>query len=149
MAGALDRLLHPTDQARVLNAVKAAERLSSGEIKVHVEARCRGGDAPARAGELFRALGLQRTEKRNAVLIYLAVRDQLFALHADSGIAADAAFFEGASRALANGLKRSAFGDGLVGAVQAIGHKLAARFPRAADDRNAIDNEITTDENAT
>jgi|SRR5581483_5112052 len=148
MAGALDKILHPSDQNRILDAIKAAERLSSGEIKVHVEGRCPGGDAVKRAQGLFRALGLTKTKERNAVLLYVAVRDRRFTILGDTGIAESVGspFWAEALQRMNAAFGRGAFGDGIVAAVQAIGPKLGSRFPRKADDRNEIDNEITTDE---
>src|SRR5690349_18751477 len=83
---ALDQLLPETDQSRVVEAIQAAERGTSGEIKVHVEARCPGGDAMKRAELLFQKLGLHQTRERNGVLIYVALGDRKFALRGDQGI---------------------------------------------------------------
>jgi uncharacterized membrane protein len=150
MAGTLDKILHPSDQNRIIEAIKVAERQSSGELKVHVEARCPGGDAVKRAQGLFRALGLTRTKDRNAVLIYVAVRERRFTILGDTGIAegVGSPFWAEALQRMNAAFGRGAFGDGIVGAIQALGPKLGARFPRAADDRNEIDNEITTDDSA-
>jgi len=41
---------------------------------------------------------------------------------------------------------RGAFGEGISGAIQSVGQRMAAKFPRKLDDVNEIDNEITTDE---
>ena len=37
-------------------------------------------------------------------------------------------------------------GEGISGAVQSVGSRMAKKFPRQADDKNEIDNEITTDD---
>src|SRR5262245_31153043 len=86
MAGDLDKVLHPTDQQKIVDAIRAAERVTSGEVKVHVESRCPGGDPYKRAIELFRVLGLTKTKDRNAVLIYVATRDRKFSMIGDTGI---------------------------------------------------------------
>jgi uncharacterized membrane protein len=150
MASALDKILHPNDQQRIIDAIKANERLSGAELKVHVEARCPGGDAVKRAQSLFRALALTKTKQRNAVLIYVAVRDRRFTIVGDTGIAegVGSPFWADALQRMNLAFGRGATGDGIVAALQALGPKLGARFPRAADDRNEIDNEITTDESA-
>src|SRR3954468_6243214 len=86
MAGLLDKVLHPTDQTKIVDAIRAAERITSGEIKVHVEAR-RAKPAPyQRAVELFQRLRLTKTKDRNAVLIYVATRDRKFSIIGDVGI---------------------------------------------------------------
>jgi uncharacterized membrane protein len=148
MGSPLDKVLHPNDQTRIVDAIKQAERLSSGEIKVHVEGRCPGGDPQKRAAELFVRLGLKGTRERNGVLIYAATRDGKFAIFGDTAVeqAVGATYRADALQALTKAFRRNAFGDGIVAAVQAIGKKLAPKFPRAADDVNEIDNDISTDE---
>lgn len=151
MAGALDKVLHPADQARIIEAIKAAERLTSGEVKVHVEGRCPGGDPLKRAQELFTRLGLTRTKERNAVLLYIATRDRRFSILGDSGIHEEVGsqFWAEAVQRMTIAFRRGAFGDGIVGAIQSVAGRMQKRFPRKSDDRNEIDNDISTDETAT
>lgn len=146
MPGMLDKVLHPTDQQKIVDAIRAAERVTSGEIKVHVEARCPGGDAYKRGAELFTRLGLTKTKERNAVLIYVATRDRMFSILGDSGIHEEvgSAFWADAVQRMRVAFARGAFGEGISGAIQSVGARLAKKFPRQADDVNEIDNEITT-----
>jgi uncharacterized membrane protein len=148
MAGMLDKVLHPTDQTKIVDAIRNAERVTSGEIKVHVEARVPGGDPYKRAVELFQRLGLTKTKERNAVLIYVATRDRKFSILGDSGIHEEvgSAFWAEAVQRMRVAFTRGAFGEGISGAVQSVGSRLAKRFPRRVDDINEIDNEITTDD---
>jgi uncharacterized membrane protein len=146
MAGPLDKLLHPTDQTRIVEAIKTAERLTSGEIKVHVEARCTTGDPYTRAVQLFERLGLHRTRDRNGVLIYVAARDRRFSLIGDVGIneAVGSAFWADAVERMSIAFRRGAFGEGIVAAIQSVGDRLKERFPPRADDRNELPNDIST-----
>lgn len=148
MAGALDKIIHPSDQQKIVDAIRAAERVTSGEVKVHVEQRCPGGDPYKRATDLFARLGLTKTKDRNAVLIYVATRDRKFAILGDKGIHEEvgSAFWAEAVQRMKVSFARGAFGEGISGAVQSVGQRMAAKFPRKADDVNEIDNEITTDE---
>ncbi len=143
----LDKVLHPTDQTKIVDAIRAAERVTSGEIKVHVELRC-AGDAYKRAEELFARLGLTKTKDRNAVLVYVAVRDRKFAILGDKGIHEEvgAAFWADAGQRMKVAFARGAFGEGIAAAVQSVGQRLAKKFPHKLDDVNEIDNEITTDD---
>src|SRR5260221_8107536 len=100
MPGPLDKVLHPYDQKRVVDAIGAAERFSAGEIAVHVEGRCPGNDPNKRANTLLTKLGVTRTRERNGVLIYVAVRDRRFAIIGDVGVNADAQFWSEASQRL-------------------------------------------------
>lgn len=142
----LDSLLSKTDQERVVAAIKAAEKQTSGEIKVHVEARCSGKPWP-RALELFGKLKLHETRDHNAVLIYVAVRSKKYALLGDSGIHEEvgSAFWNEAAGRMQGAFRRGSLGDGLVGAVEAIGERLAQKFPPRADDQNEISDEISSE----
>ena len=148
MPGPLDKVLHPTDQQKIVDAIRAAERVTSGELKVHVELRCPGGDAYKRAVTLFQRLGLTKTKERNAVLVYVATRDRKFSILGDSGIHEEvgSAFWAEAVQRMKVAFARGAFGEGIAGAVQSVGQRMAKKFPHKADDVNEIDNEITTDE---
>ena len=66
-------------------AIQAAERLTSGEIRVHVQPRC-GEDPLQDAIRVFERLGMTRTATRNGVLIFLAVRHHQFAVIGDTAI---------------------------------------------------------------
>jgi uncharacterized membrane protein len=142
----LDRLISKSEQERVVAAIRAAEKQTSGEIKVHVEARCVGKPWP-RALALFAQLGLEKTRDRNAVLIYVAVRSRKFALLGDVGIHEEVGsqFWSEAAGRMQGAFRRGALGDGLVGAVEAIGARLAQKFPPRPDDQNEISDEISTD----
>jgi uncharacterized membrane protein len=145
----LDPILSDADRQRLVAAIQAAESQTSGEIKVHVEARCPGGDAMARARELFAKLGLTRTRERNGVLIYVAVSDRRFALFGDQGIHEEVGspFWSEAASAMSQAFSRGAFADGIAGAIESVGKRLTARFPRPPGERvNQLSDEISTGE---
>jgi len=64
-------MLSQLEQQKVLECIAAAEAATSGELRVHLEAQCEK-DPIARAIDLFYELGMQATEQRNGVLIYVA-----------------------------------------------------------------------------
>ena len=72
-------------QLQIVAAVKEAELNTSGEIKVHIERRCKE-DVLDHAAFMFDQLEMQKTELRNGVLIYLAVEDRKLAILGDAGI---------------------------------------------------------------
>ncbi|TCJ18593.1 TPM domain-containing protein [Flaviaesturariibacter flavus] len=76
----------PDQQARLVAAIRAAEQRTSGEVRVYVESHCKFVDAIDRARELFFELGMERTEARNATLLYVAVTDHQAAVFGDEGI---------------------------------------------------------------
>ena len=61
------------EQQLITDAIQNAERMTSGEVRVFVESKCSYMDAIDRAAELFFQLEMQKTDDRNAVLVYVAM----------------------------------------------------------------------------
>ena len=67
-----------------MHAIAQAEKATSGEIRVHLEEKC-GDDVIKRATQIFAKLNMHKTELKNGVLIYLAVKDKKFAITGEIG----------------------------------------------------------------
>ena len=67
-----DKLLNTSDKQMLVQAIQAAEKTTSGEIRVHVESRTKKGDALSRATEIFFKNKMNATKERNGVLVYVA-----------------------------------------------------------------------------
>ena len=132
------RFLSDADARRVVDAIGAAEAKSRGEIRVHVEKRCKGGDPIARARVVFEKLGMTRTELRCGVLVYVATEHRLFAVIGDRGIdeKVGAEFWTDVAAAMARRFAAGEFAEGLVEAIGRVGDALAAHFPRDAERRD-------------
>src|SRR5437588_12659395 len=74
------------ENEKIVQSIRNAEKRQSGEIRVFVESRCRYVDALDRAYQIFSNLEMEKTQDRNAVLVYVAVKDRQLAIFADSGI---------------------------------------------------------------
>jgi uncharacterized membrane protein len=74
------------DRQLIVAAIQNAERMTSGEVRVFVESKCSYIDAIDRAVELFFKLQMQETKDRNAVLVYVAMKDRQLAVFGDEGI---------------------------------------------------------------
>ncbi|MFN8241897.1 MAG: TPM domain-containing protein, partial [Bacteroidales bacterium] len=72
-------------KSRIKSAISEAEEATSGEIRVHIETSCTG-EVLDRAAWIFKKLGMHKTDLRNGVLFYLAVKDRKFAVIGDAGI---------------------------------------------------------------
>ena len=147
----LEAFLPVADQKRVVEAIRAAEEKTTGEIKVHIDSKLPSQKTPfERATEVFAASGLQKTREQNAVLVYVASEDRRFAMIGDVGVHAEVGdvFWTTAIEALGQHFARGAYGDGLVAAVRAVGERLATRFPRTAAEakENQLSDDISTDE---
>ena len=73
------------EQQQIVAAIKEAEKNTSGEIRVHIERKCKE-DVLDHAAYIFEKLEMHKTELRNGVLIYLAVEDRQLAILGDVGI---------------------------------------------------------------
>ena len=82
---ATSSFLGDQEQANVLAAISDAESQTSGEIRLHMESRCKG-DVLDRAAVVFETLAMHKTALRNGVLFYLATEDRKFAILGDGGI---------------------------------------------------------------
>src|SRR6185437_8674176 len=79
-------ILRKDAQHKVVECIKEAESKTSGEIRVFMEHRCEYMDAMHRAQQIFASLGMDKTQARNAIIIYIAVTDRQFALFGDVAI---------------------------------------------------------------
>lgn len=141
-------ILNRKEDRRIVEAIKQAELNTSGEIKVHIENHCRG-DVEERSLFIFNHLHLDKTQQRNGVLIYLAVRDRKFAILGDEGInsVVDADFWNDVKDLMAVAFKEGRFAEGLEQGIMRCGEKLKAYFPYQSDDVNEIPDEISYENN--
>jgi uncharacterized membrane protein len=138
-------LIDPAAQVRIVEAIRTAEKGTTGEIRIFVESRCSWMDATDRAAELFHGLKMTETEKRNAVLIYLAIKDRQFSLYGDEGIFRHSGpeFWASSAEILQRRMRNGEFTEGLEECVHSLGQALAAAFPADPSvNRNELPDEI-------
>ncbi len=125
-------------------SIESAELETSGEIRVHIEEVCKG-DVLDRAAYLFQKLGMSKTQLRNGVMIYLAVKDRKFAIIGDAGINAKvpADFWDNAKTLMLNKFKEGLLSEGLCMAVLLAGEQLRQYFPHQRDDSNELPDEVS------
>ncbi len=147
MSNAITILNREEDQ-RVVEAIRQAERNTSGEIKVHIENRCKG-DVEQRSLFIFDKLKLNETQLRNGVLIYLAIKDHKFAILGDKGIndVVEDNFWNDVKDLMLNQFKKGRFAEGLEQGIMRFGEKLKAFFPYQSDDINEIPDDISYENN--
>ncbi len=138
------RLLTEADEQLVVAAIAAAEKATSGEIRIHLEDHCRG-NALDRAIQLFDKLGMTRTVARNGVIVYIAVKDHKLAIYGDAGIHEQVGsdFWQAELNALIAAFKAGNYAAGLVQVVTDVGDKLKTYFPYQSDDSNELSNDIS------
>jgi uncharacterized membrane protein len=145
MAGMSRRSLKKcVDETRVLQAIRSAERASSGEIRVSMAAFF-WGDVEKVARKAFVRLGMDQTAQRNGVLIFLVPSRKRFTILGDEGIHAKVGqdFWDEMAGSLSGHFKRAEFTEGLVEGITRVGERLAEHFPWAGDaDRNELPDDV-------
>jgi len=129
--------------AQIDAAIKAAEKATSGEIRLYVEDGCKE-DVLDHAAFLFGKLNMHRTEQRNGVLFYLAMQDRKFAILGDAGINAKVgdSFWKEIKQRMSEHFKQGRFAEGLVEGITMAGNALAAHFPYRQGDVNELSDDI-------
>ncbi|HUP61588.1 MAG TPA: TPM domain-containing protein [Thermoanaerobaculia bacterium] len=131
------------DQQRIVDAISAAEQMTSGEIRVHIQPKSHG-DIRKIAERTFERLGMTKTDLRNGVLLFIASEEQRFVILGDRGIdeKAPAGFWDEIAATLTARFQRGEFTDGIVEAIHSAGEELKHDFPRAESDLNELTNEV-------
>ena len=134
-------------QKQVVAAIETAELNTSGEVRVHLDDKCKG-EVLDRAAHVFEKLEMHKTEQRNGVLFYLAVEDKKFAILGDAGINQKVPdnFWEEIKSDVISNFKKGDFAGGLSSGIVKAGEQLKAHFPYQEDDVNELDNEISFDD---
>ena len=129
----------------IVKAIRHAEHQTSGEVRVFVESRCSWVDAIDRAAEVFFSLKMDKTEQRNAVVVYVAVKDRQLAVFGDEGIhnkVGDEYWNKVVGEMLAS-FNTNNYAEGISNCVIRIGDALKTHFPFNRDtDKNELPDEI-------
>jgi uncharacterized membrane protein len=134
----------PEEKESIVDAVQKAEHRTSGEVRVFVEHRCRYVNAIDRAIEIFENLQMHKTELRNAVLVYVAVKDRQLAIFGDEGIHKKVGneYWANEVVKMINAFNRDHIAEGICQCVKDVGEALCTHFPY---DRNTDKNELPDD----
>lgn len=129
----------------IVRAIAEAEDMTSGEIRVHIEPKCKNEDVLQRATEMFYQLGMDKTAAANGVLIYIAYEDHRFAIIGDKGInsVVPATFWDGTKEVMKGHFERGEFLEGILFAVRESGFHLKQYFPISEHDKNELSDEIS------
>lgn len=132
------------DENEIVEAIRLAEKNTSGEIRVHIEQTT--SKVPFdRALEVFYELKMNETQLQNGVLIYLAIADKQFVICGDKGINEVVAtdFWDSTKEIMAAQFKQGQFKQGLIDGIAKAGEQLKTYFPWQNDDTNELSNEIS------
>jgi uncharacterized membrane protein len=143
------RLLKTIDIERVKAAIAAAERATSGEVRVSV-ARFFWGKVRPAAEHAFVRLGMAKTKDRNAILFFIVPARKKFVVLGDEGIHAKVGqeFWDCVAGLMSEHFRKGEFTEGLVKGIGEAGTQLAAYFPYDASvDINELADDVDFGEN--
>jgi uncharacterized membrane protein len=134
----------------IARAVEEAESRTSGEIAVHMVHNLLPFESPRRrAYRAFLALGINRTRRRNGVLLFLVMKKKLFEIVADDRIdekVGSTAWNEIANR-ITETIEREGFESGVCRAVALLGEALERHYPREQGDVDELPDRPGFEEN--
>ena len=138
-------LIPASEQQPILEAIKWAEQKTSGEVRVYIESHCRFVNPIDRALEVFHGLKMHETKDRNAVLVYIALKDHQLAVYGDKGIhekVGDDYWRRDVDKMIA-AFNGENIVNGIAAVVTDIGEALHTHFPYDSDtDKNELPDEI-------
>lgn len=141
----IEEFLSPRDEEEVVEAIRKAEKKTSGEIRVHIEKSSKG-DIWKRAMEVFHLLKMDNTKEDNGVLIYVAIEDRNFVIYGDKGInqVVPPDFWESTKDEILSEFKKGNFKQGLINGIIRAGHELQVHFPwDEGTDENQLSDKIS------
>jgi uncharacterized membrane protein len=140
----VEDFLTKEEEQEIVEAIRMAEKETSGEIRVHIE-KTTSIDAFDRALEVFHLLEMNKTELKNGVLIYVAVKDKTFVICGDQGIneLVPNDFWNTTKEVMADHFKNGNFKNGLIDGIIKAGNQLKIYFPFQEGDTNELSNEIS------
>ena len=140
------KLITKDDDVRIVDAIARAEKGSRGEVRVHLERRCKPADPMERAKEVFAELGMHETKEATGVLLYVSLEPRVACVFAGEGIhgAAAAGFWDRVVDHVATGFAGGRAADGLVAALDQVGDLLRQSVPGDDTHGDELPNTVTS-----
>ena len=138
------KLINETQQKAIQAAIAEAELNTSGEIRVHIDAKC-AVNPMEKAIQVFEKLKMHETAQRNGVLFYVAMIDKKLAILGDKGINAVVPenFWDAIRDGMISAFKKGEFSEGLIEGIVTAGQQLKSAFPLLQNDENELSNDVT------
>jgi uncharacterized membrane protein len=140
------RWLTEAEEARVVEALHAAERGNSGEVRVHLAEAC-PGDALLRAKSAFETLGMRATRADTGVLLFVAPKARKVAVYAGKGVYGGDAprTWQRVVDVVAIAARKGNLAVGIATALELIGDILRKAMPSADEAGNELPDEVTAE----
>jgi uncharacterized membrane protein len=138
-----EKIFTPEIRKRVQKAIREAEKITSGEIRVYVEDRCLE-DVMDHSAFIFSQMKMHETKLRNGVLFYLAIEDHKLAVLGDAGINAmvKEGFWRDVQEKMIDKFAENDFATGLLEGIEMVSTTMATFFPPGRYDINELPDDI-------
>jgi len=135
----------PEQEQRIVNAIRQAEKNTSGEIRVHLESKNKDKPTLDYVWQVFETIGMRETKQANGVLFYIDINHRTFSIVADEGInkVVPDNFWESITKIVTVGFKQGQYVDALEQGILKVGEQLKQYFPYQDDDVNELPDEIS------
>jgi uncharacterized membrane protein len=136
--------MNKLEHERVVQAIREAEATTSSEIRLYIH-RDDLKEDPVTAGQReFLRLGMDKTQERNGVLIFIAPRAQEFAVIGDEEVhrRCGEQLWQQLADKMSEHFGNERFSDGLVEAIGYLGGVLAQHFPRKSANPNELPDDV-------
>ena len=140
----VENFLTQEEEQEIVEAIRMAEKNTSGEIRVHIE-KTTSLDAFDRAMEVFLELKMNETSQKNGVLIHMAVENKTFVICGDQGIndVVQNDFWDCTRDVMITQFKEKKYKQGLINGILRAGEQLQKYFPWEKGDTDELSNEIS------
>ncbi len=137
-------LLSIDQEQIIIEAIKEAERNTSGEIRIHISNK-EGSGSLVYAQNIFQEQNMHATKYRNGILLHISPIEKTFSVVGDQGIhqKVKQEFWDKLKEAVVEHFKQGDFYEGILFAVKQTGEKLNQYFPIDEDDKNELSDEIS------
>lgn len=113
---------------------------------MHIDSHVDHPDHVQVATAVFQALGMEKTQHRNAVLFHVCPEDKILTIVADKGIndvINPDDFWKQTHKAVTKNFKKGKYAKGLIKGIQKAGKALKNYFPYEEDKENELPDEIS------
>ncbi len=133
-----------SEKELIKQVIADAEKNTSGEIRVHIDNFCLGNPV-RKAIRVFKRLKMYETAERNAVLIYVSIKNHKLAIVGDVGIdeKVPEGFWDDEKNLMINYFKEGNYTKGLEEGIRLVGEQLKLYFPAQEADKNELSDDIS------
>lgn len=136
--------LTETELNTLVEVIQKAENLSTGEIRIHIDANTES-DFAKKAWSVFQSLEMDKTQERNGVLFYINFEQKYLTIIGDKGIhqKVNQQFWDNLHDEMTYGFAKQIYFETIKKAILKTGGELKKYFPIKGENPNELPNEIT------